>query len=116
MTVKNVFTAGTNIVAADMNANLATLPWAMQVASGSITGTGSIALTAGRFHSTTPPAIMATVASTSNTATSVTYGTPTYSGTTWTVPIYVWAGATASAVSRTVVVTAIQQTATTSVG
>jgi hypothetical protein len=116
MAVKNTFTAGTPIVASTMNANLATLPWAMQVASGTITGTGSIALSAGRFHSTTAPAIMATVASTAGTATSVTYGAPTYSGTTWTVPIYVWAGAVASAVGRTVVITAIQQTATTSVG
>lgn len=116
MTAKNTFTAGTPIVASTMNANFATLPWAMQVATGSITGTGSIALSAGRFHSTTPPAIVATVASTANTATSVTYGTPTYSGTTWTVPVYVWSGTTASAVSRTVVITAIQQTSTTSIG
>lgn len=115
MTAKNTFTAGTPIVASTMNANFATLPWAMQVASGSITGTGSIALSAGRFHSTTPPAIMATVVATTQ-ATSVTYGTPTYSGTTWTVPVYVWNGAVASTASRTVVITAIQQTSTTSVG
>ena len=116
MAVKNTFVAGTDIIASTMNANFATLPWAMEVAQGTITGTGSVALTASRFHSTTAPACVATVASTANTATSVTLGTPTYSGTTWTVPVYVWAGTVASAVARTVTITAIQQTASTSVG
>lgn len=116
MTVKNTFVAGTDILASKMNENFATLPWAMQVATGSITGTGSIALTAGRFHATTAPLILCSVASTASTATSVTWGSPTYSGTTWTVPVYVWSGTSASTVGRTVVVTAIQQTSTTSIG
>lgn len=116
MAAKNTFVAGTDILAAPVNANFAYLPWATQTASGSITGTGSIALSAGRFHATTPPAIMATVASSSNGATSVTYGTPTYSGTVWTVPVYVWVGSTASTATRTVFITAIQQTSTTSIG
>jgi hypothetical protein len=116
MTAKNVFVAGTDILASTMNANFDTLPWAMQVASGSITGTGSIVLTAGRFHSTTAPAVMATVIANTNNATSVTTGTPTYSGTTWTVPVYVWSGSTASTAARTVVITAIQQKSNASVG
>lgn len=116
MAAKNTFVAGTDILAAPVNANFATLPWAMQVASGTITGTGSIALSAGRFHATTAPAIMATVIANTNNATSVTTGTPTYSGTVWTVPVFVWAGSAASTAARTVVITAIQQTSTTSVG
>jgi F420-0:gamma-glutamyl ligase-like protein len=116
MTAKNVFVAGTDILASTMNANFDTLPWAMQVANGNITGTGTIALTAGRFHSTTPPLATATVVSTANTATSVTLGIATYSGTTWTFPVYVWSGTTASAVARSVTIVAIQQKSNASLG
>jgi hypothetical protein len=116
MAVKNTFVSGTDILVAPMNENFATLPWAMQVANGTITGTGTIALTAGGFHATTPPLATATVVSTANTATSVTLGIATYSGTTWTFPVYVWSGTTASAVARSVTITAFQQTSTTSLG
>jgi len=116
MTVKNVFTAGTNIVAADMNTNLATLPWAMQIGTGSITGTGTFNLTANRFHSTAAPVIFLTVVSTTSTRTSATYGTPTYSAGVWSIPVYVWSGAVASGTAAIVKVFAVQQSATTGEG
>ena len=116
MAVKNTFVSGTDILVAPMNENFATLPYAMQVASGSITGTGTIALTAGRFHATTAPAIVGGVLSSTNAVTSVTFGTPTYAGTTWTVPVYCWTGTVAATAARTIQITAIQQTSTTSIG
>jgi hypothetical protein len=116
MAVKNTFVAGTDILASTMNANFATLPWAMEVAEGSIIlGTGTIVLTNGRFHSTTAPAVMATVLS-PTVATSVTIGTPTYSAGIWTVPVYVWAGSALTTATRVVRILAIQQSASTSLG
>jgi hypothetical protein len=116
MAVKNTFTAGTPIVASTMNANLATLPWAMQVTTGSITGTGTINLTANRFHSSAAPVIFLTVVSTTGTRTSATYGTPTYSAGVWSIPVYVWSGAVASGTAAIVKVLAVQQTSTTGEG
>ena len=116
MTAKNVFTAGTDIIAADMNANFATLPWAMEVVTQSITGTGTINLTASRFHATTNPICFLTVVSGTSTRTSATVGTITYSGGIYSVPVYVWTGATAATAAATVQVLAIQQKSNASVG
>jgi hypothetical protein len=116
MTVKNTFTAGTDIVAATMNENFATLPWAMQIATANITGNGTLNLTANRFHSTLAPAIFLTCLSGNTTRTSATFSTPTYSAGVWSIPIYVWAGGAASTTATTVQVFAVQQTSTTAVG
>ena len=116
MTVKNTFVAGTAIVASKVNENFLTLPYAMQVATGTITGNGTINLTANRFHATAAPVIFLTVVSTTTTRTSATYGTPTYSAGVWSIPVYVWSGAVASATSAIVKVFAVQQTSTTGEG
>lgn len=108
MTAKNVFVAGTDIVASTMNENFATLPYVMEVKSQNITGTGTINLTTNRFGIV--PRIVATVTSTANTLTSVTIGTPTLSAGVVSVPIYCWSGTTAATVARLVTVVAIQQT------
>lgn len=110
MTAKNTFTAGTDILASTMNENFATVPWAMEVSTSTVTGTGSVNLTANRFNATFAPRVIATVISTAGTASSVTVGTPTYNSGTgvYNVPLYVWSGSTASTVARVVQVAAFQ--------
>ena len=108
MTAKNVFVAGTDIVASQVNENFATLPYAMEIKTQNITGTGSIALSVNRFTQT--PRVLAGVVSTANTLTSVTLGVPTLSGGIYTVPIYCWTGTSASTVARAVTIYAVQQT------
>lgn len=103
MTSKNVFTAGTDILASTMNENFANLPYSMEQGSVAITGTGAVTFTASRF--TTAPFVLVTVVSSTGTASSATVNAlPTTSGFT----INVWNGTVASTVARTVFWTAIQ--------
>ena len=74
------------------------------------TGSVSVTFTANRF--TQPPVVTATVISSTSGATSCTTGTPTSGGVT----VYVWAGTSAAAVSRTVQVQAIQATSSNGAG
>lgn len=102
MTAKNVFVAGTDILASTMNENFSTVPYAQESGSVVITGSGSVTLTAGRFP--VAPFVFLTVVSSTGTASSATLNAaPTTSGFT----INVWNGATASTVARTVYWTAI---------
>jgi hypothetical protein len=74
------------------------------------TGTVTVTFTSGRF--TQAPVVSATVVSSTTGATSCTMSTPTKDGVT----VYVWAGASAAAVSRTVHVQAVQMTSTSGMG
>lgn len=107
MTAKNVFVAGTDILASTMNENFDTLPYAMEIKTQNITGTGTINLTLNRFA--VAPRVFAGVVSTANTLTSVTLGAPTVSAGVYSVPIYCWTGTTASTVARAVTIFAVQQ-------
>jgi hypothetical protein len=78
--------------------------YATNVGSNSITGSGTVTFTAGRFTQT--PIVLATVSSTNNTRTSVTVA---ITGTT-SVTFYVWSGTTASTSAAAVGWQAIQQT------
>jgi hypothetical protein len=74
------------------------------------TGTVTVTFTSGRF--TQPPVVTVTVVSSTTGATSATMSAPTASGVT----VYVWAGGSAAAVSRTVNVQAIQMTSSNGAG
>lgn len=103
MTAKNVFTAGTDILASTMNENFSTVPYAMESGTVTITGSGAVTFTAGRFS--VAPYVIVTVVSSTGTASSATLNaTPTTSGVT----INVWNGTVASTVARAVYWTAIQ--------
>jgi hypothetical protein len=102
MTAKNVFVAGTDILASTMNENFATVPYVMESGSISVTGTQAITFTAGRFS--VAPNVFLTVNSNAGTASSATITGLTSSGAT----IAVWTGSTAATVARTVYWTAIQ--------
>jgi hypothetical protein len=85
-------------------------PFTMEMGTQSITGSGTINFTSGRF--TTTPVILVSVASAANTATSVTYATNTNVGIT----AYVWTGTTAASVGRNVHWLAIQATSSSGTG
>lgn len=107
MTAKNVFVAGTDVLASTMNENFATLPYAMEVKTAAITGTGTINLTANRFSQV--PRVFASAQSTASSLTSVTLGVPTLSAGVYSVPVYCWAGTAASTVARNITIWAVQQ-------
>jgi hypothetical protein len=96
-----------NIVA-QLNNN--SIPFAMNVGSQSITGSGTIVYTTSRFS--VVPNVFATVGATSSTRTSVTLGV---AGTT-SFNAYVWSGTSAATVAATVYWQAIQMTSTTASG
>ena len=77
-------------------------PFAIEQGSNSITGSGAVSFTTGRF--TSAPQVFVTVQSSTNGVTSATVGTPSTSGFT----AYTWSGSTAGAVARTVSWVAIQ--------
>jgi hypothetical protein len=87
------------------------IPYAMEVNTASITGSGSVTFTAGRFA--VAPIVTLAIQSTSGpTGTSATYSSPTTTG----MNLYVWTGATASASARSVSFVAVQMTSTTAAG
>jgi hypothetical protein len=86
------------------------IPFATNVGSNSITGSGTITYAASRFNVT--PHVIATVASTTSARTSVTLGV---SGTT-SFTAYVWTGTSAATAAATVYWQAIQMTSTTASG
>lgn len=110
MTVKHTFTAGTTIVASQVNENFLTLPYAIQGGSTSVTGNQNVTFATSRFNVT--PIVTATVVSAATTATSVTVTGVSATGMT----LYVWTGATAATVARTVYWTALQMTSNNGVG
>jgi len=87
------------------------LPFAIAAGiSAGITGSGTITFPVGRF--TQAPMITASVVSTNNTGTSVTFG-----GTSTTsVNAYIWTGTTASTTSRAINYIAIQMTSAATTG
>jgi len=89
-------------------------PFAMAVASASITGNGTINLPANRFSVT--PSILATIISGTSTRTSVTVGTITLSAGVYSIPVYVWTGATAATAAATVHIQGIQMTSASATG
>jgi len=90
------------------------VPFAMAVATGSITGNGTINFPANRFSAT--PLVIATGSSSTTTRTSVTTGTITLASGIYSVPVYVWSGAVASTTACTVTIQGIQMTSAASAG
>jgi hypothetical protein len=120
---KTTFANGNTLPASDLNDITGTLnslvdrstqtfqiPYATNAGSNSITGSGTVTFTTGRFTQT--PIVLATVLSTNNTRTSVTVA---ISGTT-SVTFYVWAGTVASTVAAAVNWQAIQMTSAAAAG
>jgi hypothetical protein len=89
-------------------------PFAMAMATATITGSGTINLPANRFTQT--PLILATGVSSTTTRTSVTTGTITLAAGVYSVPVYVWSGAVASTVACVVHLQGIQMTSAASAG
>lgn len=111
MTARVTFTNGNVLNASDLTNSFVYLPYAMESGvSPSITGTGTISFTSGRFS--VAPIVIATVVSSTGTASSVTVSGVTTSGAT----LNIWSGSSASTVGRTVNWTAIQMTDTTAAG
>jgi hypothetical protein len=90
------------------------VPFAMAVASASITGNGTINFPANRFSVT--PTVLATVISGTSTRTSVTVGTITLSAGVYSIPVFVWTGASAATVAATVHIQGIQMTSASATG
>ena len=101
MTAKNVFTAGTDIVASTMNENFATLPWTMQagtasatMTSGSPWSTGTVAVTLAASRFTQAPLVTATVNASSTAVLNAQVQSITTSG--FTIRVQIYASSTAS--------------------
>ena len=86
------------------------IAYSTQVGSNSITGSGTVTFTAGRF--TQSPIVLATASSTNNTRTSVTVAITS----TTSVTFYVWSGTTASTSAAAIGWQAIQQTSAATAG
>lgn len=112
MSGRYTFTAGNTLTAAQLNTNVMDgIPYKM--ICGQVSVTGSLAVTFPvSFVSGAVPTITANVASGNSSRTSVTFATPTNTGTTF----YVWNGTSAATVAGVVHYTAIQMTSTTGTG
>lgn len=89
-------------------------PFAMAMATATITGNGTINFPANRFSQS--PLVIATGVSSTTTRTSVTTGTITLSAGVYSVPVYVWTGAVASSTACVVHLQGIQMTSAASAG
>ena len=106
------FTAGNTLTAAQLNTNVMDgIPFKM--ITGQVSVTGSLAVTFPvSFTSGVVPTVVANIASSTNTRTSVTFNTPTNTAVTF----YVWTGATAATAAGTVHYLALQMTSTSGTG
>ena len=109
MTARVTFTNGNVLNASNLTDSFTYLPYMAE--GGKTSVTGSLAIT---FTNTfdVAPVVVATVASTSNAATSVTISNPTTTGFT----AYVWTGTTAATSARTINWVAYQASPTSAVG
>lgn len=110
MTARVTFTNGNVVNASDLTNSFVYLPYAMESGTISITGSGSVPYTTGRFNYA--PVIIATVQSSASSRTSVTVAPNGTTGFT----AYVWNGTTAATSAATIHWTAIQMTDTSAAG
>lgn len=111
MTARVTYTNGSVLNASDLTNGFLYLPYAME--SGiktSVTGSGTITFTSGRFS--VAPIVLLTVVSGNNTATSVTLNAVSASS----ADILVWTGTSASTTAKSIHWTAIQMTGSTAAG